>query len=180
MTLLNGLSEIYTNGDTKNSGHRVICTSSRPHTPSLFQYMQVMFPNCTNQIHYYSSTVDVICTVIQGVHTVYGTTVHRTTYSTVHAVERKSTLYIQYEVFYVSRILHTFFIVQDQCRKCWSGCAIFHFFVHRSLYNVLYCSSSTICCYSVRAGCNLEILQVEKVHSGRTRHSEHQNQQIIK
>jgi hypothetical protein len=30
------------------------------------------------------------------------------------------------------------------------------------------------------AGCNLEILQVEKKRSGRTRHSEHGNQQIIK
>jgi hypothetical protein len=30
------------------------------------------------------------------------------------------------------------------------------------------------------AGCNLEILQVEKIRSGRTRHSEHRNQQIIK
>jgi hypothetical protein len=29
------------------------------------------------------------------------------------------------------------------------------------------------------AGCNLEILQVEKMRSGRTRHSEHRNQQII-
>jgi hypothetical protein len=44
MTLLNGLSEIYTNADTKNSGHRVIRTSSRPHTPSPHLYAQVMFP----------------------------------------------------------------------------------------------------------------------------------------
>jgi hypothetical protein len=49
MTLfLNGLSEIYTNADTKNSGHWVIRTSSPPHTPPLYPYVQVMFPYCTN------------------------------------------------------------------------------------------------------------------------------------
>jgi hypothetical protein len=46
---LNGLSKIYTNADTKNSGHRVIRTSSPPHTPPLNPYTQVMFPYCTNR-----------------------------------------------------------------------------------------------------------------------------------
>jgi hypothetical protein len=30
------------------------------------------------------------------------------------------------------------------------------------------------------AGCNLEILDVEKMRSGKTRHKDHRNQQIIK
>jgi hypothetical protein len=51
MTLLNGFYKIYTNADTKNSGHWVIRTSSRPHTPSLHPLAQVMFPYCTNRIN---------------------------------------------------------------------------------------------------------------------------------
>jgi hypothetical protein len=50
MTHINGLSKIYTNADTKNSGHQVIRTSSPPHTPPLHPYAQVMFPYRTIRI----------------------------------------------------------------------------------------------------------------------------------